>query len=335
MPGPGPNLIRDERCPFCTSDLRDGKAFVTGRDTVTVQCPVCGTYRISGTAVDLLEHWPLTDEKRLAMAFAVRRMTDDRPELPFFTSDALRALRDTSALPAPEALLDEIVLWFGRHSATIGHTFQVSYAEYRTILGAANPLAFDFVAEWMLSSRYFEGVKLKALSPTPIPLVNCRLTPAGWSRYAELSRSHARSRQGFMAMRYGDSELDALVANHFVPEVRKAGFELRRLDQGQPAGLIDDQLRVMIRTSRFMVCDLTHGNRGAYWESGFAEGLGKPVIYTCRKDVFDDRQHEHHPHFDTNHLVTVIWDPSDPATAATRLKDTIRATLPSEAVLND
>ena len=53
------------------------------------------------------------------------------------------------------------------------------------------------------------------------------------------------------------------------------------------AGLIDDRLRVEIRTSRFLIADLTHENAGAYWEAGFAEGLGKPVIYTCEKSKFD------------------------------------------------
>jgi nucleoside 2-deoxyribosyltransferase len=117
--------------------------------------------------------------------------------------------------------------------------------------------------------------------------------------------------------------------------VRKTDFELRRLDEGQGAGLIDDQLRVLIRTSRFLVCDLTHGNRGAYWEAGYAEGLGKPVIYTCRRDVFEDRSDPNHPHFDTNHWVTVIWETADPAAAARKLKDTVRATLPAEARLID
>jgi hypothetical protein len=333
MPGAGPNLIRDERCPFCTSQLKGSDVLVLGRDTATVRCPVCGPYRISGTAVDLIEHWPLTDDQRLAMAFAVRRMTD-RPELPFIASDVIRALRDTSRLPAPADLLDEAVLWIGRHSTRVGQTFRIGYDDYRTILGAVDQEAFDFVADWMLSSGLFQGLRPQALSSAPVPITNCRLSPAGWRRYAELLQSQA-PRFGFMAMRYGDSELDAIVANHFAAEVRKAGFDLRRLDQGQPAGLIDDQLRVMIRTSRFLVCDLSHGNRGAYWEAGFAEGLGKPVIYTCRKDVFDDLKHEHHPHFDTNHMVTVIWDPSDPAKAAARLKDTVRATLPNEAALND
>ena len=40
-------------------------------------------------------------------------------------------------------------------------------------------------------------------------------------------------------------------------------------------------MRVQIRASRFVICDLTHGNRGAYWEAGFAEGIGRPVIFVC------------------------------------------------------
>jgi len=138
-----------------------------------------------------------------------------------------------------------------------------------------------------------------------------------------------------MAMKYGDSELDAIVKEHFTQAVARTGFELRRLDQNQPAGLIDDQLRVQIRTARFLVCDLTHGNRGAYWEAGFAEGLGRPVIYTCREDVFNDSANENRPHFDTNHFVTVLWRQDAPHLAAQRLVDTVRATLPTEAILED
>ena len=71
-----------------------------------------------------------------------------------------------------------------------------------------------------------------------------------------------------------------------MPAVASAGFDLVRLDEDPQAGSIDERLRVEIRKSRFLVADLTHGNPGAYWEAGFAEGLGKPVIYTCEKDDF-------------------------------------------------
>ena len=104
-----------------------------------------------------------------------------------------------------------------------------------------------------------------------------------------------------------------------------------RLDEQPQAGLIDDRLRLEIRRSRFLVADLTRASNGAYWEAGYAEGLGKPVIYTCERTEFQ----KHGTHFDTNHLHTVIWEESDLKTAGDRLALTIRTTLPDEAKLDD
>jgi nucleoside 2-deoxyribosyltransferase len=80
-----------------------------------------------------------------------------------------------------------------------------------------------------------------------------------------------------------------------------------------------------------LIADLTHANNGAYWEAGYAEGLGKPVIYRCNRAVFERER----THFDTNHHLTVIWDPAAPTEAAEQLKATIGATLPDEAQLED
>jgi hypothetical protein len=156
---------------------------------------------------------------------------------------------------------------------------------------------------------------------------------SGWERYGSLKRAKIESRTAFMAMQFGDAELDGVVNGCFRPAVRRAGFELRVLTDGQPAGSIADQLRVALRSSRFVIADLTHGNPGAYWEAGFAEGLGRPVIYSCKKAVWDDPNTK--PHFDTNHLVTIIWDPGKLKDAEDRLTATIRATLPDEAKLAD
>jgi hypothetical protein len=335
-PVPRRNLVRDGVCPFCDLDLSGKGAIplVMQNSLARVDCPVCGSYDISGAACDAVPHWELSDQKRAAIAFTIRRMTD-RPERARLSLEVLRQVRDTAVLPRPERLLDEAVLWLGRHSEHVGQLFAVDYPEYRSVLGVWNVAAFNFMTESLAKSPYVSALRSKGMGDAPLPLSGCYLTPAGWRRYTELSRHYAESRYGFMAMKYGDSELDTIVKDHFATEVRKTDFDLRRLDEGQPAGLIDDQLRVLIRTSRFLVCDLTHGNKGAYWEAGFAEGLGKPVIYTCRRDVFDDRENPNHPHFDTNHMVTVIWESADPAAAAKRLKDTIRATLPGEARLMD
>jgi hypothetical protein len=155
--------------------------------------------------------------------------------------------------------------------------------------------------------------------------------PLGWQRYGELLRGAADSRKAFMAMPFGDAELNNVFRSCFIPAVDRAGFHLVRLHHNPPAGSIDDHLRVEIRTARFLVADLTTGNQGAYWEAGFAEGLGRPVIYTCKRSVWDQQR----THFDTNHLHTVVWDPTDLSDAGARLTASIRATFPADAKMTD
>jgi nucleoside 2-deoxyribosyltransferase len=130
-----------------------------------------------------------------------------------------------------------------------------------------------------------------------------------------------------MAMKFGDNVLDRVVLECFKPAVARAGFELRKLTDEQPAGLIDNQIRSAILSGRFVVADLSHGSHGAYWEAGFAEGLGLPVIYTCEEDAWKERK----THFDTNHMLTIVWNASRLTKAEDELTATIRATLRAEA----
>ncbi len=158
-----------------------------------------------------------------------------------------------------------------------------------------------------------------------------KLTLAGWERYAALKKSNIESRTAFMAMKFGDLELNRVVDECFRPAVRRAGFELRVVTDQQRAGSIDDQIRAAILASRFVISDLTHGSPGAYWEAGFGEGLGLPVIYTCEKSVWDRDK----THFDTNHLLTIVWESTDLKNAEDALTATIRATLRAEAKQTD
>jgi len=153
----------------------------------------------------------------------------------------------------------------------------------------------------------------------------------GWDYYENLKHGRAIYRKAFMAMKFGDPTLDKIVSDIFKPNIKQAGFELIKLDDYPKAGLIDDRLRVEIQSSDFIIADLTHDNQGAYWEAGYAEGLGKPVIYTCEKKKFEKVK----THFDTNHHLTIIWDKNNPDEAGEALKATIRATLPQLAKLED
>ncbi len=110
-------------------------------------------------------------------------------------------------------------------------------------------------------------------------------------------------------MEFDDLELDPFVRDVVKPAVKKGiGYDLVDLRNVSEAGNIINIMLVRIRDSAFVIADLTHDNHGAYWEAGYATGLGKPVIYICEKTKFEKEG----THFDTSHYTTVLWSKDDP-----------------------
>ena len=105
-------------------------------------------------------------------------------------------------------------------------------------------------------------------------------------------------------MQFNEEDIEDFVRDVVKPAVKKGiGYKLVNMrDVAQP-GIIDNIMRTQIEGAAFVIADLTHDNNGAYWEAGYAEGLGKPVIYICEKEKFESAS----THFDTNHCTTVPW----------------------------
>ena len=81
--------------------------------------------------------------------------------------------------------------------------------------------------------------------------------------------------------------------------IKSAGYVAIFIDEVEHNDFITPELLKYIRDSKFVVVDLSHQNNGAYFEEGYAMGLGKPVIQLCKKDVrlhFDIAQKEYN-HF--------------------------------------
>lgn len=120
----------------------------------------------------------------------------------------------------------------------------------------------------------------------------CRVEVPGYSRIEEIA-TNPDSSQCFVAMWFDDS-MNEVYEKGFRAAIQAAGYTPLRIDQKPDLiGAIDDAIIAEIRRSRFVVADFTHGASGArggvYYEAGFARGLGLPVIFTCRKDMIDER----------------------------------------------
>jgi hypothetical protein len=231
--------------------------------------------------------------------------------------------------PTPAEQADNFVCWLGDNIEYGRHYIPVNKFAVPVIVGAINDTEFYFTFDHVKKEGLIESKT--AVGRGDVDLADATLTFKGWEYYQELKRGAVDSRKVFMAMKYGDEQLDKIVEAVFKPAVKQTGFDLFKLIDRPKAGLIDDRLRVEIQTCRFLIADLTHENAGAYWEAGYAEGLGKPVIYTCEREKFEEQK----THFDTNHHLTIIWNADNPEEAGEELKATIRATLPGEAKLTD
>lgn len=322
-------------CPVCeTADAKD--VDIGAVDASRIDCKRCGEFDISGTVLAMLPHaFNQGVHRRALMSHRIRRMRGlkDVPA-PMIISSQIDTYWSGDRLPAPAVQSDQLVLLIG--DCQLSPELPIRFAAYflgawlgTSLLEPAQPhggvywLLKHLREEHLLNSEY-EG-------EIPDRVFLLQLTMAGWARYTELRKTRSDSRTAFMAMRFGDPELDHVVDTCFRPSVKRTGFELKKLTDEQPAGLIDDQIRSSILSGRFVIADLTHGSHGAYWEAGFAEGLNLPVIYTCQRAAWEERK----THFDTNHLLTIVWDASNLKEAGDMLTATIRATLRAEAKQRD
>lgn len=306
---------------------------IAGLPSLGRNCPRCGTFYLVGTAVGVLANLITARSlDRSGLSYLLRRRYDAQTKPLVLSAEELVALVGNTDLPKPQEQADNLILWIGRHQGTPEKWTSVTERHLAAVIGVAgNPGTSDEPGWAWLHSQIASEKLYAARAAQNGGEVEFRLTMAGWERFDELSRRVVVSRNAFMAMKFDDANLAHVLRECFKPAVARAGFTLRPLNEGQPAGLIDNQIRAAIRSARFVVADLTHDNNGAYFEAGFAEGIGVPVIYTCEAEKFEKKK----THFDTNHMKTIPWQMDQLEKAGADLTATVRETLPGEAKLND
>ena len=138
-----------------------------------------------------------------------------------------------------------------------------------------------------------------------------KLKIQGHQRISELEQTNVHSQQIFVAMWF-DKSINSVYDDAILVAIEEAGCTPCRVDkpENEDKGTYEmkvcDRIEVEIRRSRLVIADFTHGDAGArggvYYEAGLARGLGIPVIWTCREDMFKDKLH-----FDTRQYPHIGW----------------------------
>ena len=151
----------------------------------------------------------------------------------------------------------------------------------------------DYMSNYMLSQN---------LLKKEISLIT--ILPEGWRRIAELQKNNANSKQAFIAMSFQEEMKD--VQNAIEKAIIEAGYIPHVMNKIEHNNQIVPEILYQIKQSKFVIAEFSTNNNGAYYEAGYATGLGKEVIHICNNDKFQEKGH-----FDIKQKSTVLWETVD------------------------
>lgn len=230
--------------------------------------------------------------------------------------------------------IDLILLYFGNHISHIGQEMAFSYDDLlgisfvdrweKDVLTSGDSLSawtnrentdcekeLHYILNYLVSCAYITYSSLGMAEG----YVSLTISPKGYARIDELQKNTCYGRSVLVAMKFGNETKPLREAIR--QGIQDAGYAAVFIDEVPHNNFITPELLKHIRDSKFVVVDLTHQNNGAYFEEGYAMGLGKPVIQLCKKDT--------KLHFDIAQKNTIIWESEDeiPQRLTNRIKATI------------
>ena len=311
----------DDPCPIC--GLFKISYVVLSPSFYNVKCPCCGHYNFSSRLIETVSKTApnpilsgITRNFWEATKTELTIKCDNFESLDSFIRQSPVEIPDATDIPFKA---DFVLKHIRRRTEFPGGTVDINVDTDFSLGFCKNTDEFKYLLSYLVGLKYLTNVPLTGL---PAAISNkYQITPSGW---AYLSGIGVEAKdQGFIAMAF-KLELKPVSDCGISPGIENAGYKPLRIDSKEHNNRIDDEIVAEIRKSKFVVADLTGKNAGAYFEAGFAMGLGKPVIWTCQQADIDKKGGIH---FDTRQYSIVPWKIGKLDDFAKRLTQRIEATI--------
>jgi hypothetical protein len=294
-----------QQCPLCGWDAK--RALVPSRDAFEVDCPRCGRFIVNGLLMSSAV--PELDTGLLPYLSAHTRQANVQGAVVELTTDNWQDYaRSHQGTPVSQKLL-AILEHIAKRSRWPGDRVELFYENSAPLFDAVSEDEVGFLVDHLLSRKQLHHTDNLVGGKEVV------VTPEGWARLEPPAGGGIPGRC-FVAMSFHES-LDSAYADGIQPAVTECGFTSVRIDLVEHNEKICDKILAEIHLAQFVVADFTLHRAGVYFESGFAMGLGRPVIWTCRKDQLAEA------HFDTRQ-----YEWATPAELRRKLADRIRAIIP-------
>ena len=306
--------INAKRCPFCGS--QNLKFNHDKWETLLITCPVCGRYVINLKDMEKIE--PLKDKIASILYHSEKSDTriigdetfydenkNDFARPRFIPLDSVENLYPSKFSTKIEYMLLDIA----RKTEFFGNTTDYSYEEFcsaffihkfntdgtKLASSKINPQIYKIIS--YLRDEKVDYVTIGKRINDEFP-VYTQLNPNGWQRIEALEIADKNNKNVFIAMAFGEETKPTREA--LKSGIINAGYQPILIDEVTHSHQIVPEMFKKIRDSKFLVIDISIPNMGAYYEAGYAYGLGKEVIFCCNEESFDSQDKNMRPHFDVS-----------------------------------
>jgi hypothetical protein len=308
----------DTICPICHRNLPEHLSSEDHGNIIHVKCDYCGRYTINGHQIIGILHVKQNMPNNahvsdLDMSIALRHLSLGSKNPIEVTAKNYNEIKESIRIPAdPLEVLDFLIEYCGLKATRFNVGICIPFVDIPLLyIHDINELEAILVMAMEMDyiGQYHSDRGCYAFS----------LQVKGWERIVLLRKVRSESKKVFIAMKFGDPELDKVFLDAIVPAVEMCGYHTLRIDREHHNDKICDKVIAEIKQSAFVIADFTGHRCGVYFEAGYALGLGKPVIWCCRDNHFKKL------HFDTRQYNHIKW--SDPALFKEQLIDRIQATI--------
>lgn len=293
-------------------------------DTTCVESPRAdGYYRITMEAISTMRSDGMDDSEKARLTTMLVDEREQGVQVPIIMCERIDEAKKADPLSVPKRA-ERLLRYLAKCSAgEIGSTIpalDVRTPYYDRALAWSESTGRDEIV--FLSDYLFQKGWVKIVEYV-VDIERVTVTVDGYARIDSLKTS-VDSSQAFVAMWFDDKMNDAYEKG-IKPAIEQSGYTPMRIDRKPDVDKLDDDIIADFRRSRFLIADMTHGKDGArgsvYFEAGFADGLGIPIIYTCRSDLVSK------VHFDTRQYACIGWKKGEEAELQRPLLQRIRARI--------
>jgi nucleoside 2-deoxyribosyltransferase len=310
--------MNSKECKICGQNAE--YQLQSGTAIYKYSCKNCGSYRITDKMVRSNIPFP----KLYLISGYIREMNENGYKDILITPDNINNYYDSPLIPQTIAeKIDKLILYLGKKTEYLHQSIAVDRWHEMSICYAANSEELNEIIKVLTD----EGI---LYVPSELSDTSLSLTFKGIQQANHLLKDHNPSNKVFVAMWF-DDKMQSAYDDAIRPAIEESGeFTPVRVDNIQHNNDITDEIIAGIKESRFIVADLSGNRGGVYYEAGFAKGLDKPVVFTCRRDWFDgseggDGNAKEKVHFDVNHQNIIVWESNEELRKM--LVDRIRATI--------